>query len=149
MTDLYFDHIVNAREICSNCHRKNRVERVDPVMSRSGLRHELDSHYSRDVRRTVVDYHNSTEIPSDSKAVFCECGVEGAHHRVWDPLEIDRDRFKELLKHTIQSLNERGVTLDDRETILYALSHFDENGDADKALASGVDAGVVAATAQS
>ena len=148
MTEAYFEHVLDARDVCANCHRKNRIERVDPVMSRSGLRHELDSHFSRMRRRTVVDYHDGTENPPDSKGVWCECGVEGSHDRIWDPSDVDRERFKSLLKNTIQSLQARGVSLKSRETAMYALSHFDEHGDVDKALAAGVDAGIVAATAE-
>jgi hypothetical protein len=147
MTDAYFEHIVDAREICSNCHRKNRVERVDPVMSRSGLRHELDSHYSRDERRTTVDYHDSDPEPTHAKGVFCGCGVEGSHDRIWEPTAIDRERFKQLLQNTVRSLEERGVSIKRKEMVAVALSHFDDHGDVDRALATGTDAGIVAATA--
>lgn len=144
MQGPYADHLLDASDVCSNCLRKNRVERVDPVMG-SGLGHELDSHYSRHKRRTTVDYHDGGDEPTQAKGVFCECGVEGSYERVWDPTGVDRDRFKELLKAAVITLDEKGVSLNRKETLRYALVHFDDHGDVDKALATAIDCGIMAA----
>lgn len=147
MQGPYADHLLDARDVCSNCLRKNRVERVDPVMSRNGLRHELDSHYSRDRRRTSIEYHDGGDEPTKAKGVFCECGVEGSHDRLWNPEDVDRESFKTLLTAAVATLEEKGVSIKRRETLMYALGHFDEVGDVDKALATALDAGIVAAAA--
>jgi len=144
MQGPYADHLLDARDVCSNCFRKNRVERVDPVMSRSGLRHELDSHYSRDRRETTVDYHDGGDEPPKSKGVFCNCGVEGTFDRIWDPTDVDRERFKKLLKNAVVTLDRKGVSIKRKETLRYALSHFDDHHDVDKALATAIDCGIMA-----
>jgi len=77
--------------------------------------------------------------------VFCECGVEGSYERLWDPTGVDRDRFKELLKAAVVTLDEKGVSLNRKETLRYSLVHFDDHGDVDKALATGIYAGIMAA----
>jgi hypothetical protein len=146
MQGPYADHLLDANDTCSNCLRKNRVERVDPVMG-TGLGHELDSHYSRDPRETTVEYHDGGTEPTRAKGVFCRCGVEGSHERYWSPTDVSRDRFKELLKNAVATLDRKGVTLRQKETIGYALSHFDDHGDVDRALATAIDAGIVAAAA--
>lgn len=143
MQGPYADHLLDASDVCSNCLRKNRVERVDPVMG-GGLGVDLDSHYSRDQRRTTVEYHDGGDEPTQAKGVFCECGVEGSHERLWNPTAVDRERFKELLKAAVQTLRAKDVSLKQKETLMYALSHYDDHGDADRALATGIDCGIMA-----
>lgn len=146
MQGPYAQHLLDATDVCSNCLRKNRVERVDPVMGR-GLTTELDSHYSRDKRRTSVEYHDGGDEPTKAKGVFCECGVEGSHERLWSPTEIEREHFKDLLVHAVATLERKRVDIRRRETLRYALSHFDDHADADRALANGIEAGIVAQVA--
>lgn len=142
----YADHILDAADTCSNCHQLIRVERLDPV--RGGLSTRMDSHLSRREETTTVAY-GPADVPAESKGVFCECGTEDAHHRLWDPTDVSRERFKQLLKHAIETLERKDVTLERTETAMYALSHFDEHGDVDRALATALDAGIVAAVASS
>jgi hypothetical protein len=153
MEGPYADHVLDARDVCSNCFRQIRVERVDPVMSRSGLRHALDSHYSRKRRTTTREHHDSDPNVTHADATFCECGVEGAYERLWSPTDISRDKFKTLLKRAIQTLSHKGIDLSrerKRETVAYALQSFDDNGDADRAFGEAVEMGIVAqASAQS
>jgi len=122
-------------------------------MSRSGLRHALDSHYSRKRTTTTREYHDSDPNVTHADATFCECGVEGAFERLWTPTDISRDRFKTLLKHAIQTLSHRGIELSrerKRETVAYALQSFDDGGDADRAFSEAIEMGIVAqASAQS
>jgi hypothetical protein len=143
----YADHILDARDVCNNCFRRTRVERVDPVMSRAGLRHELDAHYARDKRETVLDWHDGGDRPTEAKGVWCNCGVEGTFDRIWEPDGVYRARFKDLLTTVVATVEQKGVTVKRRETLRYALSHFDEHEDVDKALATALDAGIVAAAA--
>jgi len=140
----YEDHILDSKDVCSNCFEIIRVDRVDPV--RGGMTRELDSHLERDRRRTSVEYAPH-EIPSRSKGVFCNCGCEGAHERLWDPTDVDREQFRTLLKSALQTLEHKDVTLRRKETAMYALSHFDDHGDVDKALSAALEAGIVAAVA--
>jgi len=147
MDGPYGDLLLDARDTCNNCFSRIRVERVDPVMSRSGFRHELDAHYSRDKQRTTVDYHDSEPEPMHSRGTFCECGVEGSFERLWDPTAVSRERFKDLLVQAVVTLERKDVSLRRRETLRYALQHFDDHGDADQALANGIEAGIVAKVA--
>jgi len=149
----YADHILDARDVCSNCFRHVRVERVDPVMSRDGLRHALDSHYSRKRRTTTREYHDSDPAVTHAEATFCRCGVEGTHERLWSPTDLSRVRFKELLKQVIRTLSHKGIQFSDerkREVVAYALRSFDDNKDADQAFGEAIEMGIVAqASAQS
>ena len=145
MNGPYADHLLDSADVCSNCLRKNRVERIDPVMG-DGLGNDLDSHYERDENRTEIGY-GPADVVSEQKGVFCSCGVEGAHERIWDPQDVSREKFRELVKAAIRTLDEKDVTVRRRETVRYALSHFSEHGDVDRALANAIDAGIVAAVA--
>ena len=144
MDGPYADHLLDAADVCSNCFRRVRLERVDQV--RGGLTRQLDSHLERHPRRTSIEFAPH-EIPARSKGVFCECGVEGAFERLWDPTAVDEERFKSLVKAAIRTLAEKDVTIKRKETVMYALSHWREHNDADKALAAALDAGIVAAAA--
>lgn len=146
MQGPYADHILDANDVCSNCFSKNRVERVDPVMSSSDFRHELDSHYSRDPKRTTIGFGPS-DVPARSKGIFCNCGVEGSFERLWEPKEVSQDKFKELLKSAVRTLREKDVSLREQETIRYAVSHWKEHDDVDRALATALQAGIVAQAA--
>jgi len=147
MDGPYADHILDARDVCRHCFRHVRVERVDPVMSRDGLRHALDAHYARKRKTTTREYHDSDPNVTHAEATFCHCGVEGTHVRLWSPTDISREKFKTLLKQALQTLGHKGIRLSrerKRETITYALQSFDDGGDADQALGEAIEMGIVA-----
>jgi len=147
MDGPYADHILDARDVCNNCFRHVRVERVDPVMARDGLRHALDAHYSRKRKTTTREYHDSDPAVTHAETTFCHCGVEGTFERLWSPTDISRDRFKILLKRAVRTLEHKGIQLSrerKHETVAYALQAFDHDGDADQAIAQGVEMGIVA-----
>jgi hypothetical protein len=147
MEGPYADHFLDARDVCNNCFRHVRVERVDPVMARDGLRHALDAHYSRKRKTTTREYHDSDPNVTHAEATFCHCGVEGTFERLWSPTDISRDRFKTLLKRALRTLEQKGIQLSrerKRETLAYALQTFDRDGDADQAIAQGIEMGIVA-----
>jgi hypothetical protein len=147
MDGPYADHILDARDVCRHCFRHVRVERVDPVMSRGGLRHTLDSHYSRKRKTTTREYHDSDPNVTHAEATFCECGVEGTHVRLWSPTDISREAFKTLLKRALQTLGQKGIRLSrerKRETLRYALQTFDDTGNADRAFGEAIEMGIVA-----
>jgi len=143
---IYEDLVLGAQDVCSNCFRRVRVERVDPVMARDGLRHELDSHYSRRRRTTTVEHHYSTPAPPQSQATFCACGVESARHRIWDADDVDRDHFQNMLKHVVATLEAKGVSFDRVRFAGHALQRFDDGDPPDAALAGAIDLAVVAET---
>jgi hypothetical protein len=145
MTDAYQDHILEAADVCSNCLRLIRVERIDPV--RNGMGGEYEATFERERRHTSVEYGPADSV-SDEKGVFCHCGVEGARDRIWSGDDLARERFKTLTKHCLQTLARKDVTVKDRETAAYALQAFDDGAAPDQALARAVDAGLVAAAAQ-
>ena len=61
--------------------------------------------------------------------------------------DVDRERFRALLKATLRTLAAKGVTLRRKETAAYALQAFDDGKGPDAALAEAIDAGIVAAAA--
>jgi hypothetical protein len=146
MTDAYAEHVLEAADVCNNCLRLIRVERIDPA--RSGVAREFEATFERERRHTSVEYAPAESV-SDHKGVFCACGVEGARDRIWSGDDLPRDRFKDLVQHLLATLDRKDVTVKPRETAAYALQAFDDGAAVDQALARAVDAGIVAAAAQS
>lgn len=143
-TGVYEDHFLSARDVCTNCLRLIRVERVDPV--RGGIVNKLDSHYERRRRVTQVAYGPGDE-PTQSKGVFCECGVESARERIWSGDDVDPDRFEELLSAALETADRKDITLKRKEAAAYALQAHKDGKGPDEAIATGLEAGVVAAVA--
>lgn len=143
----YYDHLVNAADVCVNCFRQIRLERDQCETTTNQPVSVRLSAMTREPNTTNIEYPGVGDNPTQSQAVFCECGVESSHDRLWDPTDVKRDRFKELLKAALRTVAAKGVTLRRKETAMYCLSHFDDHGDADRALANGLDAGIVAAAA--
>jgi hypothetical protein len=145
----YHEHVLGARDTCSNCLQLIRAEAVSPIRRDDRTRDSgaWTTDYERIPRRTSVEYPGVGDAPTHAKGVFCECGVESARARVWDPADIDRERFRELLKNVLRTLDSKGVTLRRKETAAYALQAFADGDDPDAALAEAIDAGIVAAAA--
>lgn len=146
MNGPYADHILDARDACVNCFRLVRVERIDPT--RNGFGAEFESHFSRRKRTTSVEYAPA-DAPPRSKGVFCECGVEGSHERIWSPEHVTRDRFKQLLANAVRTLEHKEVSLKRKETLAYGIQAFDRGDGPDAAIAEAVEAGIVAQAAAS
>lgn len=144
--DAYHEHILEPPDVCANCLSVIAEERVDPI--RTGIGRELDSHYSRDPQRTSVEFAPH-ECPPRSKGVFCECGVEGhrVQDRLWSEDDVDDERFRELLKAAVRTLEEKGVTIRRDRMLAHALDRWHETGDVDEALAHGLDVAIATATA--
>ena len=146
MQGPYGEHLLDAGDVCQNCFRQVRLEREQ---TQTSTNQPVSAELSPSVREpveTTIEYAPH-RLPAQSKGTFCGCGVEGTYERLWNPTDISRERFKELLKAALQTLEAKGVTLRRKETAMYCLSHFDEHEDADRALANGIDAGIVAAAA--
>jgi len=143
-TTPYQDHYLGAADVCSNCLSLIRVERIDPM--RAGIAQEFSTRLARRRRSTSVEYAPA-DAASEVKGVFCSCGVESARERIWSGPEVDRDRFKELVKNLVRTADTKDISLKRKETIAYALSAFDDGAAPDAALATALDAGIVAAAA--
>jgi hypothetical protein len=132
--------------VCSNCFRLIREERVDPT--RSGLTRDLETTYQRRRETTEIGYGPGKAV-SEHKGVWCACGVESHRHRIWAADDVGRERFRDFLKHVLETLARKEVSLRRRETAAYALQRFDDGAAVDEALATGIEAGIVAETAAS
>jgi len=104
--DVYDDRVIAARDVCSNCFRLLRVERVDPT--RGGLTREYEASYEREQRNTSIEY-GPAEVVSEHKGVFCECGVESPRERIWGDADVDRDRLATLLAQLLRTLRRKGL----------------------------------------
>jgi len=144
-TDAYQDHVLGAPDVCSNCFRLIRAERLDPT--RNGFGGELESHYERVRRTTSVEHPDTGDEPTQAQGVFCMCGVESARHRLWCSDDIGEPEFREFLKHLLRSLARKDVSVPRQETAAYALQAFRDGEGVDAALAQAVEAGIVARAA--
>jgi len=148
---IYHEQLVGAPDICSNCLRVRLVERVE-VRSR-GLTAVPEATYTRRRRTTSLGHHPSDE-PTQDTHLFCDCGVPNARARTWTDSDIDRERFKTLLRRAIRSAEHKGVTLDRERTIKMALQNLaivtawwrSDIDSVDAALADALEYGSAAAT---
>lgn len=145
MQGPYADHLLDASDVCSNCLRLIRLERVDPT--KGGLARELDSHLERHPTRTSIEFAPH-EIPHQSEGTFCTCGVEDVNHRLWDPDDVGEERFRKLVKRAAQTLGEKDVTRRRKTFVAYALQAFRHGDNADEALAAGLEAAIATAASQ-
>ena len=150
MTDStpYEEHVLGAADTCSNClsviaRERDQRESTD---SKSVTSVRLSPH-TRIEPATSIEYVGLGHRPAQSKGVFCECGVESPRERIWSSKDIDRERFRELLKNVLRTLADKGGTVKPKETAAYALQAFDDGDGPDAALAEAIDAGIVAAAA--
>jgi hypothetical protein len=137
----YEEYITGAADVCSNCLRLCRVERVDPVR---GFGQEFEASLERRRETTTVAF-GPAESVSEQKGVFCNCGVEGARDRIWDGADVDDDRFRELLQHCLTTLETKDVTVPHERTAAIALQAFKDGADPDDALSTALDIGLAAA----
>jgi len=148
--DAYQEHVRNAVDVCSNCMRTVRVERVDPT--RSGLNREYESYYARDEITTEIGYAPARSV-TDQKGVFCtHCGTEHHDDRIWDDVDfadpelpLDEDRFRELAKNAMRSLEAKGVSIDRHAFATAALSAWDDHRPVDECLGDATEHAIVVA----
>jgi len=147
MQGPYGEYLLDADDVCKNCFRLVQLDRPRTQTStgRSDVSVELTA-ATRHPTETTIEYAPH-RIPPRSKGAFCSCGAESTYERLWNPETVSRDRFRDLVKAAIETLEAKEVTLRRKEAAMYCLHHFDENDDADRALANGLDAGIVAAAA--
>ena len=143
----YQEHVLGARDVCSNCLSLIRAEAASPIRRDDRTRDSgaWTTNYERIPKRTSVEYPGVGTNPTHAKGTFCTCGVESARERIWSSEDIDRERFRGLVKNVLRTLNEKGVTVKPKETAAYALQAFDDGDGPDAALAEAIDLGIVAA----
>ena len=142
MSSAYHEHVLGAPDVCNNCFSLIREERVDPT--RSGLGREYESRLTRRDETTEIGY-GPARTPSESKGVFCQCGVESARDRVWEYTEPDRDRFEALLQNAIRTLELKGVTFGRRDLAVAAIAAWKAGYNVDGAIEHGLDAALATA----
>ena len=158
MHPAYQEHVLSAPDVCSNCLRIVREERHQHEPRRSDVSVQ-ESQWSRRKDTTEVAF-GPADTASDQKGIFCECGVEGSFVRVWDDVDVDRERFRTLLKRLIQTLEHKGVSIHRKATVAHALDAFERlpvemegphrpDTSVDEALSEGVRYGLARAEVQS
>jgi hypothetical protein len=100
---------------------------------------ELESHYERVQRNTVVGYGPADSV-SEQKGVFCECGVEGARERIWSGADVDREKMKEYVRALATTLSRKGLDLDEHALAAYSLQAHKDGEPPDECLRAGVSA---------
>ena len=153
MNDAYQEHLLNATDVCSNCLRIIRIERVDPA--RSGMIREYESHYERNPRTTEIAYGPADSV-TNVKGTFCDrCGTESpdADDRVWTSERteggtlidtVDDERFETLVKQAIATLDYKDVSIQPRDFAAHALQHRKDDATVDEALGAATEAAIVA-----
>lgn len=144
-TPVYHERLLGAPDVCNNCLRIIKRERLEP--SRNGLDGELESVYERDRRTTIVGYGPATSA-SNIAGVFCDrCGTESARDRIWNDTSADRlskDRVKELIMAAAASLEEKGVDLHYPTLARHALQRRADGEHVDEAIGRAVEAAITA-----
>ena len=144
--EAYQEHILNATDVCSNCLRIIRIERVDPT--RDGMIRDFESHFERHPHNTEIAYGPADSV-SNVKGVFCDrCGTEGAHDRIWRSEDVGDARFEELVKQAIATLDWKGVTLQAQDFAAHALQQRKDDATVDEALGAATEAAIVAQAAR-
>jgi hypothetical protein len=153
-TSLYDERYLQARDVCSNCLAVRLVERERARTQ--GLSAGPVVTHERNRQTTEVDWVES-ERASESKQLFCECGVPDARTRVWPSSATKRDRvwvgddrhrqrLRRLLKNALRTAAHKGITVDRKRTIATALDHYASGDSVDAALRAALDTGSAVAT---
>ena len=149
----YDEHVLSASDVCSNCLRIIRIERVDPA--RSGMIREYESHYERNPRTTEIAYGPADSV-TNVKGTFCDrCGTEGPYtdDRIWTSERtedgtlidtVDDARFETLVKQAIATLDYKGVSIQPHDFAAHALQQRKDGATVDEALGAATEAGIYA-----
>lgn len=146
-TPIFQERLLHAPDSCSNCFGLIREERdVVPVRQQRQNRTYPTARYARDRRTTSVE-HVPSESPTDSTTIFCECGSSSAYDRHRSEI-VGKERFRELLKQAVQTVEAKGVSLSREHAVRRAMklgcpteSQFPVCS-ADEAIAQGIEFGV-------
>jgi len=147
----YQDLILNDPEVCNNCLGRIRLDRPvtqsrDPTAPTTVEK----SPYTRHEHNTTVEHVPGGDDTTQSVAVFCECGVESAYHRLWDDGDdrcLRMTRVRELLRNCIRTLEAKGVTLDRRTLARLAIHYYRDRHDFNAAVDRATEAAIETAAA--
>ncbi len=121
------EYLLSASDVCNNCLRVVRVERIDPTTV-GGPDADCEATYERHRSHTVVD-HGPAATVSDQQGTFCDrCGTESPYDRIWDDRDIDREWFGTLVTNMLETLahEDIDVSVDRERTAGYALQMYDQ-----------------------
>ena len=154
---MFQSEILNAHDVCSNCFGRRRREAVRPTKRGD------ERYFERNGDQLTTEY--VPDVPAArARGIYCRCGVDSAYARIWtdDQVRADRDRFRELLKQLIQTVDELSAApIDAKRVAGHALAAYDRIPEADEygpfpadrpltindALDAGLEAGVQLSTA--
>ena len=144
----YDEHLLEASDVCKNCLRRIRVERIDPT--RSGMGVEYETHMARHERHTEIGW-GPAESVTDQQGTFCtHCGTESAFDRLWEDVDFadpelpaDGEKFRELCKNAMRSLEAKGVSIDRHAFATAALSNWDDHKPVDDCLGAATEHAIV------
>jgi len=153
MHDAYQEHIRDNATVCSNCCRTIAVRRIDPYKSND---REAAAMLSRRKRTTTIGYGPAQSV-TDEKGVFCdECGTEHHDERTWDSVDfhdpagaLGYERFRELAKNAMASLEAKGVSIDRHAFATTALSRYQDGHGIDHCLGEATEHAIVSAAMES
>jgi len=147
----YQDLILNNPAVCNNCLGRIRRDRaVTQSRDPTSVTTVQKSAYTRHERTTSVEHVPGGDDTTQSVAVFCECGVESAYHRLWEDGDdrcLRMARVKTLLKNCIRTLEAKGVTLDRGTFVRLALHYYREDHDFNAAVDRATEAAIETAAA--
>ncbi len=153
-TPVFQERLLHAPDVCSNCLGLIREERDRiPVREQKQNRTYPSARYSRNRQTTSVE-HVPSECPTDSTTIFCECGCTSSYDRYRSEI-VSRERFRELLKQAIKTVEAKGVTLSREHAIKRAMKLGCPSEttfpvySADEAIGEGIEFGVEMASVQS
>jgi len=149
MHEAYAEHLFDASDVCRGCLKRIRVRRIDPYKSNDL---EAAATLSRKRQTTEIGYGPADSV-TDEKGTFCdECGTESAFDRVWDSVDfhdpagaLGYDRFKELAKNAMASLEAKGVDIDRHAFATTALSRYQDGHGIDHCLGEATEHAIVSA----
>lgn len=144
---VFQERLLHAPDTCSNCFGFVREKRrTIPLDQQKRDRAYPTAEYARDKRTTSVE-HVPTDSPTRSHMIFCDCGSSSAYDRHRSEI-VGKERFRELLKTAIQTIESKGVSLSREHAVRRALklgcpteARFPAVS-ADRAIAVGIEYGV-------
>ena len=147
MDGPYADHVLDAKDVCANCYRLVRVERIDPT--KAGFFKDYQKRYERERRNTEISYGPGDCI-SEHKGVFCKCGVEGVYpsDRYWGE-RVGVETFKDFISNCYETLSQKGVSVDRERFVETAIVNFHDGASVDESLSDALDTGLAVAGAKS
>ena len=145
----YQEHLLDATDVCQSCLRQIRVRRIDPYKSNDL---EAAATLSRKRQTTEIGYGPADSV-TDEKGTFCsECGTESAFDRTWESVDfhdpagaLGYDRFRELAKNAMASLEAKGVDIDRHAFATTALARYQDGHGIDHCLGEATEHAIVSA----